>query len=95
MAGDEQYGHHTNGLSNGHANGTTSAHASQNNHEKDGYEEDPPVIVGLSIKFPGDATSGEGLWTMMQEKRSATTPFPTNRFSKQGFCNGKNKRNTA
>jgi len=53
--------------------------------ELDGTEADPIVVCGFSFKFPQDATSAEGLWQMMMEKRCAMTTFPSDRINLDGF----------
>lgn len=51
----------------------------------DGNEADPIVICGFSIKFPQEATSPEGLWKIMMERRCAMTDFPAERVNLNGF----------
>ena len=43
------------------------------------------AIVGLSCRFPGDATSPEKFWEMCAEGRSAWTPIPKERFNAKAF----------
>lgn len=62
--------------------------------ELDGDELDPIVICGFSIKFPQDATSPDGLWKMMMEKRCAMTEFPPDRLNLDGFYQKSNRLNT-
>ncbi|KAI1371682.1 putative polyketide synthase [Hypoxylon crocopeplum] len=62
--------------------------------ELDGFDIEPIAICGFSIKFPQDATSPEGLWKMITEKRCAMTDFPANRLNRDGFYAEKNKSNT-
>ncbi|KAB8227946.1 uncharacterized protein BDW43DRAFT_316356 [Aspergillus alliaceus] len=40
----------------------------------------PLAIVGLDFRFPEDATSTEGLWEMLLEKRCAMTEYPKDRL---------------
>ena len=54
---------------------------------------EPIAIVGLSIKFPDDATSLESFWKMLIEGRSAMTDYPASRFNIHAFYEaGKEKR---
>lgn len=62
--------------------------------ELDGTEDDPICICGFSVKFPQDATSAEGFWNMMVEKRCAMTTFPPNRINLKGFHRKDNRGNT-
>ncbi len=59
----------------------------------DGNEADPIVICGFSIKFPQEATSPEGLWKMMMERRCAMTDFPAERVNLDGFYQKDKKLN--
>ena len=43
------------------------------------------AIVGLSLKFPQDATSPESFWKMLIEGRSAMTKVPASRFNSDSF----------
>jgi acyl transferase domain-containing protein len=43
--------------------------------------DDPVVIVGMSVRFPGDATSPDKFWQMLCEGRSAHGPVPSERFN--------------
>jgi len=45
----------------------------------------PIAIIGISCRFPGDATSPEKLWEMVAEKRSAWSEIPSNRFNQESF----------
>ncbi|RYP11616.1 hypothetical protein DL765_007664 [Monosporascus sp. GIB2] len=62
--------------------------------ELDGDDTDPVAICGFSFKFPQDATSADGLWRMMLEKRCAMTDFPHDRINPGGFQQRGNKLNT-
>ncbi|KAI9647506.1 hypothetical protein NHQ30_003891 [Ciborinia camelliae] len=46
---------------------------------------EPLVIVGLSFRFPEDATSSERFWRMMTEKRNAMTKIPKDRMNIDAF----------
>lgn len=43
------------------------------------------AVVGYSLEFPQDATSSEGFWKMMAEKRCAMTEFPPDRLNIDAF----------
>lgn len=45
----------------------------------------PIAIIGIGCRFPGDVTSGEKLWNMLVEKRSAQTEVPADRFNVDAF----------
>ncbi|KAI0166917.1 hypothetical protein GGR52DRAFT_581678 [Hypoxylon sp. FL1284] len=45
----------------------------------------PIAIVGISGRFPGDATTPGGLWDMITQKRSARTDVPKNRYNIDAF----------
>lgn len=50
-------------------------------------ERDPTealAIIGLSVKFPQDATTPEAFWAMLQEGRSAASRVPADRFNVDG-----------
>lgn len=46
---------------------------------------DPVAIIGISAKFPQDATSAEAFWQMLGEGRSAMTEVPGDRFNIDAF----------
>ncbi|KAI0190605.1 putative polyketide synthase [Astrocystis sublimbata] len=54
---------------------------------------EPFAIVGLSLKFPEDATSPDQFWKMMMEKRCAMTEVPSDRFNIDAFHATDNSRN--
>ena len=41
---------------------------------------EPIAIIGFALKFPQDATSAAGFWTMLEEKVNAMTEVPPDRF---------------
>ena len=45
----------------------------------------PIAIVGLSCRFPGDATSPAKLWRLCAEGRSAWSEIPEDRFNRHAF----------
>jgi len=52
------------------------------------------AICGFSIKFPQEATSPEGFWKMMVDRRCAMTEFPNHRMRGEGFCRNRPGANT-
>jgi acyl transferase domain-containing protein len=70
------------------------AYAGLDNHTH-GEEEDvlePIAVVGMSLKFPGDADNEESFWEMMMEKHCATTEFPQDRLNSNAFYNSESSR---
>ena len=54
----------------------------------DGLEEDllePVAVIGLSLKFPQDATSPDRFWQMLLDGVSAMTEVPEDRFRWKSF----------
>lgn len=45
----------------------------------------PIAIVGVSGRFPGDASTPGKLWDMVSESRSALTDVPKDRYNIDGF----------
>jgi hypothetical protein len=45
----------------------------------------PIAVVGLSLKFPQEATSPEAFWKMLMEKRCAMTEVPSDRLNVDAF----------
>ncbi|KAI3536794.1 KR domain-containing protein [Colletotrichum abscissum] len=45
----------------------------------------PIAIVGLNLKFPGDATSAESFWHMLENARNASSKVPSTRFNVDAF----------
>ncbi len=48
---------------------------------QDGGVLPPLAIIGMSFRFPQDATSPSAFWKMMVEKRCASTETPGDRFN--------------
>lgn len=46
---------------------------------------EPIAIIGLSLRFPQDATSPTGLWDMLMDGRSARSDVPKDRFNVDAF----------
>jgi hypothetical protein len=68
-------------------NGTDGRYHSDGMHDKNTSPGPPEAIaiVGLSCRFPGDATSPDKFWDMCAEGRSAWTPIPEERFNAKAF----------
>ena len=49
---------------------------------------EPIAIIGLSLRFPQEATTPQTFWKMLMEKRSAMTDVPSERFNVSGFYDG-------
>ena len=45
----------------------------------------PIAIIGMSFRFPGDATSPKGFWDVLSQARSTRTRIPNSRFNPDGF----------
>ena len=54
----------------------------------------PIAIIGMSCKFPGDATGPEALWRLCEEGRSAWSEIPSDRFNKDAFYHPSGDRAT-
>jgi acyl transferase domain-containing protein len=50
-----------------------------------GLESDAIAVIGLDLKFPGDATSAEAFFEMLLESRSARSEVPNERFNIDAF----------
>ena len=51
--------------------------------ERDKLE--PIAVVGISLRFPQDATSPSAFWQMLADGRSALTEIPRDRFNVEAF----------
>jgi hypothetical protein len=45
----------------------------------------PIAIIGMSCRFPGNATSPEKLWELVSQGRSAWSEIPKDRFNNDSF----------
>lgn len=45
----------------------------------------PIAVIGMSCKFPGNASSPEKLWQLCADGRSAWSEIPTRRFDQNTF----------
>lgn len=56
---------------------------------------EPIAVVGLSLRFPQDATTVDSFWKLLLEQRCAVTPFPEDRLSVSGnYHPDPNRRDT-
>jgi acyl transferase domain-containing protein len=46
---------------------------------------DDIAVIGMGLRFPGRASSAEGLWSVMTEAESQWSAFPSDRLNIQGF----------
>jgi acyl transferase domain-containing protein len=51
----------------------------------DGQVLEPIAIIGLSLRFPQDATSPAAFWNMLVEKRCAMQQVPVDRYNIDAF----------
>lgn len=62
----------------------TSDHSPTDNGQHHGLV-DPPVIVGMACRLPGDIESPSDLWDFIIQQKSASGPVPPQRYNIQGF----------
>ncbi|KAB5536494.1 hypothetical protein GE09DRAFT_1290796 [Coniochaeta sp. 2T2.1] len=55
----------------------------------------PIAIVGMSCRFPGDATNPSNLWDMLCNRRSAWSAIPKDKFTAEAFYHPDPDRNGA
>lgn len=72
-------------LNHGHQQGDGQNGLKPNNGKIDEDTLEPIAVVGLSIKFPGDATSPELFWKMIMEKRCASKDYLADRINIDAF----------
>lgn len=46
---------------------------------------DDIAVVGIGLRFPGDAKSPEGLWTVLERGESQWSEFPADRLNIDGY----------
>jgi acyl transferase domain-containing protein len=63
------------------------AHRQVENGTREVDSLEPIAVIGLSFRFPEDATSVEGFWDMILEKRCVSTTFPEDRINLSGIYN--------
>ncbi|KAK8044419.1 hypothetical protein PG993_004443 [Apiospora rasikravindrae] len=49
------------------------------------WKDDPPVIVGMACRLPGDICSPADLWQFLVDQKSAQGPVPPERYNIEGF----------
>ena len=52
----------------------------------------PIAVVGFSFKFPQEATSSEGFWAMLTDKRCCMTDWPEDRLNNDAFYHPNSSR---
>ena len=59
-----------------------------------GKDETMPIaIIGMSCRFPGDATNPEKLWELCAQAQDAWSEFPGDRFNASAFYHPNIERN--
>ncbi|TLD09599.1 hypothetical protein PspLS_11722 [Pyricularia sp. CBS 133598] len=53
--------------------------------EESSSQHEPIAIIGLNLKFPGDATSVQGFWDMLENGLNAACEVPAGRFNIDAF----------
>jgi acyl transferase domain-containing protein len=53
---------------------------------------DDIAIVGLALRFPGDATSPQKLWEVLERKASQWSEFPKDRLNIDGYYHPDSQR---
>lgn len=48
-------------------------------------QHEPIAVIGFDIKLPGEATSPEAFWKVMQEGRNLSTEVPADRANMDAF----------
>lgn len=71
------------GANNGTANGGAEHDAGR--PQIDGDISSAIAVIGVSGRFPGDATSPRHLWDLLKEGRNALSDVPESRFNIDGF----------
>ena len=49
------------------------------------YMNTPIAVIGFGCRLPGGVSSGQKLWDMLLEKKSARTEVPSDRFNVDAF----------
>lgn len=80
MNGTEAKIHATDTIFDSDSNG-----ASNSAQNPESIQEDPIVIIGMSLRFPQDAVSVETFWQMLMEGRSAGSSIPKDRYNVDAF----------
>ncbi|KAI9832015.1 MAG: hypothetical protein M1819_004559 [Sarea resinae] len=87
-----------NGDTNGHINGHTNGSTGGSTNGAGAFVADqtmPIAIVGMSCRFPGEATNPEKLWKLVAERQSAWSEIPDNKFNLEAFWHPDPTRNGA
>jgi hypothetical protein len=79
---------HADGITNGYTNSAVNGNTNQvssGNGSSPKRSDVPIAIVGMSCRFPGDATSPEKLWQLCANAKSAWSEVPSERWNKNAF----------
>ncbi|KAI2618197.1 polyketide synthase [Hypoxylon sp. NC1633] len=60
----------------------------------DSFYDDPPCIVGMACRLPGDIRSPSGLWDFLVNQKSAQGPVPPERYNIGGFYHPSSRSGT-
>ena len=52
----------------------------------------PIAVVGISCRFPGEATNPQNFWNMITQGRDAWSPIPKNRFNADAWWHPNGER---
>jgi len=50
------------------------------------------AIIGMSLRFPGEATNPEGLWKILCDKKTTSSEIPRDRFNVDAFYHPSTER---
>ena len=78
----------TNGQNGSGFHGAAGGHV----HSSDQNRFEPIAVIGMSLKFPGDAVSADALWDMLLSRRCVSKEFPKDRINIDAFYDPNPKR---
>lgn len=74
-----------NGHTNRHTNGIVNGSYDISSENGASTKDMPIAIVGMSCRFPGEATSPEKLWKLCADAKSAWSEIPQDRWNADAF----------